>query len=240
MNPANSSFEPFSDAAADPPVRGFLGHPQGALQNGLVLTHGAGGNCRGSLLVALAQAFVAIGFVVLRCDLPFRQDRPYGPPRPGNAARDREGLRNAVEALKKLGARRLFLAGQSYGGRQATMLCADTPELAAGLLPLSYPLHPPGKADQLRTQHLPKLSTPALFVQGTRDPFASIQEMEAALKLIPAKTSLLAIEGVGHDLGFKGKQRREELPATIGQHFQRFFGGTESGEDRPRPFDGAR
>ncbi|HXW91650.1 MAG TPA: alpha/beta family hydrolase [Terriglobales bacterium] len=236
MNTVNSSFEPFSDASADPPVRGFLGHPQGPVQNGLVLTHGAGGNCRGSLLVALAQAFVAVGFAVLRCDLPFRQDRPYGPPRPGNAARDREGLRNAVKALQKLGARRIFLAGQSYGGRQATMLCADAPELAAGLLPLSYPLHPPGKSDQLRTQHLPRLTTPALFVQGTRDPFGSIQEMEAALRLIPAKTSLLTIEGVGHDLGFKGNKRLEELPTTIGQHFQSFFGGSQR-EDDHRPFE---
>lgn len=227
MNSTDSSFEPFFDAALDPPVRGFLHRPQGPAQDGLVLTHGAGGNGRGPLLVALAQAFVAGGFAVLRCDLPFRQDRPYGPPRPGNATRDREGLRNAVNALRRLAARRIFLGGQSYGGRQATIVCADTPDLAEGLLPLSYPLHPPGKPDQLRTAHLAKLTSPALFVQGTRDPFASIPEMEAALKLIPAKTSLLAIEGVGHDLGFKGKQRRDDLPTTIWQHFQGLFGGSE-------------
>ncbi len=233
MNTTNPSFEPFSDTAVDPPVRGFLGRPQGPVPDGLVLTHGAGGNSRGSLLVALAETFVARGFTVLRCDLPFRQDRPYGPPRPGNAARDREGLRNAVNALGKLGARRIFLGGQSYGGRQATMLCAETPDLAEGLLPLSYPLHPPGKPDELRSRHLPRLTTPALFVQGTRDPFGSIAEMEAALKLIPAKTSLLAIEGVGHDLGFKGMQRLEDLPTMIWQHFQRFFGASEVLKDHP-------
>ena len=85
---------------------------------------------------------------------------------------------------------RVFLGGHSYGGRQSTMLCADQPGLVDGLLLLSYPLHPPRKPDQLRVQHLPKLQTPALFVHGTRDPFGSPEEMEAALSLIPAKTRL--------------------------------------------------
>jgi uncharacterized protein len=235
MNPTDSSFEPFADISVDPPVRGFLARFPGALQDGLVLTHGAGGNSRASLLVALGQAFVAQGFAVLRCDLPFRQDRPYGPPRPGNATRDREGLKNAVNALRELGARRIFLGGQSYGGRQATIVCADKRDLADGLLLLSYPLHPPGKSDQLRIEHLPRLTTPALFVHGTRDPFGSIQEMEAALKLIAGKTSLVAVDGVGHDLGFKGKQKADDLPATIWQHFQRFFDGSESPGNQLRP-----
>ena len=103
------------------------------------------------------------------------------------------------------------------------MLCAELSEKAAeqtGLLLLSYPLHPPRKPDQLRTQHFFNLQTPALFVQGTRDPFASIEEIEQALKLIPAKTKLLAVEGAGHDLGFKGKARREELPEKILAEFR--------------------
>jgi len=219
MTPTDSSLASFSDTSVDPPVRGFLAHPPGPVHHGLVLTHGAGGNCRGSLLVALGDALAADGFAVLRCDLPFRQDRPYGPPRPGDAARDRQGLKNAASTLRQRVAGRVFLGGQSYGGRQATMLTAEEPGSADGLLLLSYPLHPPGKSDRLRIEHLPRLTIPALFVHGTRDPFGSIQEIEAALKLIPAKTSLLAVEGVGHDLGFKGKQRRDELPATIRQHF---------------------
>jgi predicted alpha/beta-hydrolase family hydrolase len=95
------------------------------------------------------------------------------------------------------------------------MLCAEESELADELLLLSYPLHPPRKPDQLRTQHLPKLQTPALFVHGTRDPFGSIEEMKAALKLIRAKTLLLPVENAGHDLGFKGKSRRETLPGEM-------------------------
>jgi len=219
MTPTDGSFESFSDASVDPPVCGFLAHPPGPVQNGLVLTHGAGGNCRGSLLVALGNTLAADGFAVLRCDLPFRQNRPYGPPRPGDAARDRQGLKNAAGMLRQRVAGRVFLGGQSYGGRQATMLGADEPDAADGLLLLSYPLHPPGKSDRLRIEHLPRLRIPALFVQGTRDPFGSIQEIEAALRLIPATTSLLAVEGVGHDLGFKGKQKLDDLPARIRQHF---------------------
>ena len=84
--------------------------------------------------------------------------------------------------------------------------------LVSALLLLSYPLHPPRKPEQQRTQHLPDLRTPTLFVQGTRDPFGSIAEMERALKMIPAKTKLLVVEGAGHDLGFKGKAKHEELP----------------------------
>jgi hypothetical protein len=102
------------------------------------------------------------------------------------------------------------------------MLCAEEPELVAGLLLLSYPLHPPRKPEQQRTQHLPDLHTPTLFVQGTRDPFASITELQQALKMIPAKTKLLPVEGAGHDLGFKGKTTRGDLPRTILKKFQEF------------------
>jgi predicted alpha/beta-hydrolase family hydrolase len=183
------------------------------------------------LLIALADTFAEEGFVVLRCDLPYRQDRPYGPPGPGDAKRDRAGLKNAVAVLKNLATGRVFLGGHSYGGRQASMLCAElaekdpekATELAAGLLLLSYPLHPPRKPDQLRTQHFFHLHTPALFVEGTRDPFGSITEVEQALKLIPAKTKLLTIEGAGHDLGFKGKSGREKLSVEVLSEFQAVF-----------------
>jgi uncharacterized protein len=218
-----SRVEPFSDTSLDPPVRGFLHSPGSAIKDGLILTHGAGGNCRGPLLTALAEEFSGAGFAVLRCDLPFRQARSFGPPRPGDATRDRLGLKNAVTVLRKVVRGRIFLGGQSYGGRQATMLCADEPGLVDGMLLLSYPLHAPGKPDQLRTQHLPKLRIPALFVHGTRDPFGSIEEIKSAVKIIPARTWVLPVEGEGHDLGFKGKKRNDELPARVLAEFQRVF-----------------
>jgi predicted alpha/beta-hydrolase family hydrolase len=218
----------FTDVSVDPFVRGFLHSPQSPNGQGLVLSHGAGSNCQAPLLVAVAGKFAQAGVLVLRCDLPFRQDRPYGPPGPGDAGRDRAGLKNAIFSLKHLTTGRVFLGGHSYGGRQSSMLCAESAEEGSeqipGLLLMSYPLHPPRKPGQLRTQHFFNLHTPALFVQGTRDPFGSIEEIEQALKLIPAKTKLLPVEGAGHDLGFKGKATREELPQTILLEFQIFFG----------------
>ncbi len=218
-----STLESFSDVSLDLEVRGFIHRPTTSNGNGLILTHGAGANCQSVLLIALADTFAVAGFTVLRCDLAFRQARPYGPPRPGDAARDREGLKSAVAALRKEVSGRIFLGGHSYGGRQSTMLAADEPQLVNGLLLVSYPLHPPRKPLQLRTQHLPKLQTPAMFVHGTRDPFGSIEEMEAALTLIPAKHLLMPVEGAGHDLGFKGKLRNHNLVGTILNLFETLF-----------------
>ncbi len=220
-----SKVEAFVNRTCDPPVRGFLHTPSGRVNSALVLTHGAGGSANGSWLVALAGALADSGVVVLRCDLPFRQARSFGPPRPGDAARDRQGLVNAVTAMKAQFAGDIYLGGHSYGGRQGSMVAAEQPELVSGLLLSSYPLHPPGNPTRLRTEHFPKLKVGALFVQGTRDPFGSIEEIEAARKLIPAKTQLVVVEGVGHDLGFTKKisPAARSLPADIAEKFQTFF-----------------
>jgi predicted alpha/beta-hydrolase family hydrolase len=217
-----ASIRVFTDDSAEPRVRGFLHQPETPTGQALVLTHGAGSNAAAPLLVALAEVFSAAGFVLLRCDLPYRQLRPYGPPGPGDAARDRAGLVNAIAAMKKM-SERIFLGGHSYGGRQASMVCAEQPELVSGLLLLSYPLHPPRKPDQLRTQHLFHLRVPTLFVHGERDPFGTLAEMESALKLISAKTKLVRVEGAGHDLGFKGKAKQQDLPQDVLKEFQNFL-----------------
>lgn len=236
-------IQEFSDASADPPIRGFLHTPEAPNGSGLVLTHGAGGNAQAPLLRALADTFAVAGYTVLRCNLPYRQARSFGPPGPADASRDRAGLKNAIAALKRIvneagrvppftdlasgkrdnGEARMFLGGHSYGGRQSSMLCAEEPELVAGLLLLSYPLHPPRRPEQQRTQHLPDVRTSTMFVHGTRDPFGSIEELQRAMKMIPAKTKLLTIEGAGHDLGFKGKAKAETLPLLIREEFQRFL-----------------
>jgi predicted alpha/beta-hydrolase family hydrolase len=215
MNESGENFE----RDTEPAVRGHLHTPSSATPAALVLTHGAGSNCGAPLLVALANAFAATGYLVLRCDLPFRQMRRTGPPRPGDAARDREGLAKAVDAVRELVPGKIFLGGHSYGGRQSSMLVAEHPDLVSGLLLLSYPLHPPRSPHQLRVQHLPKLCVPCLFVHGARDPFGTNEEIQAALKLIPAKAAILEVEGAGHDLGFRKKQQ-EELPMQIVEEFR--------------------
>ena len=188
----------------------------------MVLTHSAGANSQSPLQIAVAEALAGFGLTVLRCDLPFRQTRPHGPPGAGSAARDREGLRQAVTAMRKIVPGRIFLGGHSYGGRQASMLAAEDSGVAAALLLLSYPLHPPRRPTQLRTAHFHQLRVPSLFVQGTRDEFASVVEITSALQLIPARTRLLTIEGAGHSLAVRG-----ELPAVaskVNAAFREFVG----------------
>jgi predicted alpha/beta-hydrolase family hydrolase len=213
-------------------MEGHLHRPADPTGDCLILTHGAGANADAPLLVALAEAFCGAGIAVLRCDLAFRQARPHGPPPRGSAERDQQGLRAAVASMRSQtscpsqqagrGPRsgRMFLGGHSYGGRQATMLCAAEPGLVDALLLLSYPLHPPERPAELRTAHFPALRTPALFVSGAHDGFGSIDELAAALQLIPARTELLPIPGAGHEL--LTKKNRDTLLRLVLDAFRSF------------------
>jgi predicted alpha/beta-hydrolase family hydrolase len=167
-------------------------------------------------LVEVAATFAAAGFTVLRCDLPFRQERHAGPPSPAHAERDRAGLRSAVGALRRRAPGRIVLGGHSYGGRQASMLAAEAPDIADALLLLSYPLHPPKWPRRRRTTHFPALRTPAIFVHGSRDPFASVAALRAALRLIPAPTTLVIARGAPHDLT-AGPGGRAAVAALAGE-----------------------
>lgn len=209
---------PFDDLNGDPAVHGWLHVPAQPTGKAIVLTHGAGGDCQSKLLVEMSDALAGSGFAVLRFDLPFRRERR--PPSPSNASRDRDGLRRAVSLMRALKNSQVFLGGHSYGGRQATMLASEEPQLADGLLVFSYPLHPPRKPEQLRTSHLPRLTTPAFFVHGTRDPFATAAEMNSALELIPGPHAILAVQGAGHDLWPK---TANELPSRVVAEFKIFL-----------------
>jgi hypothetical protein len=204
--------------AGDPPVRGSLHAAATRDVDGLVLTHGAGGNAEAPLLVAVAEALAARGVAVLRCDLPYRQQRPRGAPSPSGAARDRAGLRAALGVLRRRITGRLFLGGHSYGGRQASLLVAEEPTLVSGLLLQSYPLHPPGQPGKPRTEHLPRLRVPTLFVHGSTDAFATAAELDAARALVPSPTAVLRVNG-GHDLGWSQRRRDTDLPARISAAF---------------------
>ncbi|MBZ5581092.1 MAG: alpha/beta hydrolase [Acidobacteriia bacterium] len=196
-------------------VSGVLHRPERPTGEALVLTHGAGSNANSPLLVRLSRGFADAGYLTLRFDLPFRRERAKGPPVPAHAARDREGIARAIESMARLAGGRVFAGGHSYGGRQTAMLAAERPDLPAGLLLLSYPLQPPGKPERKRTGFFPEIRTPALFVHGTRDPFGSVEELRAAIALIPARTDLLAVEGAAHDL-----RRAADLMADILTRFR--------------------
>ncbi|HEX4770549.1 MAG TPA: alpha/beta fold hydrolase [Bryobacteraceae bacterium] len=215
-----SRIESFtSKSESSPDVTGFLHIPDAPNNHGLVLTHGAGANCETPLLTSIARTFADTGFHVLRCDLPFRQRKKSGPPHPSQAADDRNGLRAAVAALRSRVHGNIFLGGHSYGGRQASILASEDATIAKGLLLLSYPLHPPDKPSQLRTGHFPGVQIPALFVHGTKDPFATVDELRAALPLIPAQAKLSILGGAAHDL----KRGKFDIAANVVAPFSELF-----------------
>ncbi len=219
----NSSREFWDAPQSEVPVRGFLHRSTNLDGDCLVLTHGAGANCDSPLMVALAGAFCDSGLTVLRCDLPFRQLRSHGPPQRGSSERDQHGLRAAIASMRRQISGRVFLGGHSYGGRQASILAASEPGLVDQLLLLSYPLHPPQRPGELRTGHFPDVRTPAMFVHGTRDGFGSIDEMVAALKLIPARTELVPVTAAGHEL--MTKRNRDDVLRTVIEAFRLFTYG---------------
>ena len=181
-------------------IRGMLHLPGKPTGDGLALTHGASADSNTLLLTSLARAFEEAGLVVLRYDLPFRVLRPKGSPFPAGAKRDREGVQAAVAEVRKHAPRRVFAGGHSYGGRQTAMAAAEHPALADGLLLLSYPLHPPGHPEKLRTAFFPELRIPTLFVHGSRDPFGSLEELQNEIQQIHARAEILPVERSGHDL----------------------------------------
>ena len=186
-------------------VRGTLHRASGSWW--LALAHGAGTNSNAPLLVAVAEALEQHGISTLRIDLPFRQARAKGPPFPAQAAADRAGIRAAIAHLRSLGATKVAIGGHSYGGRQALMLAAEDPAAASALLLISYPLHPPGQPEKPRTAHFPDLRTPSLFVSGSKDNFGSPQELQAAVRAIPAHTRVEFLEGQAHSLRPKSADR---------------------------------
>ena len=162
---------------------------------GLLLAPGASADRTQSALVKIDEAVSALGATVSRMDFPYRLA--------GRRAPDREPvLLAAVDAAAravKVKPGRLALGGRSMGGRICSMAVADgLPALA--LVLVSYPLHPPGRPDRLRTAHLPRVTVPCLFISGARDQFGSPAELEAASALVGAPVTHVWIEGKRHDL----------------------------------------
>ncbi|MYR05074.1 alpha/beta fold hydrolase [Gordonia sp. SID5947] len=177
-----------------------VSRPPGPSRGLAVLAHGAGGNRDAMILRAIAAELCAEGLVVARIDLPYRQRRPKGPPSPSTAAADRAGIVAACTLLREESEGPLIVGGHSYGGRQASMAVAENPGFADGLLLSSYPLHPPGKPERLRTEHLPSIEVPTVIIHGSTDPFATPDELATAVALIPAPVRVVEIEKVGHNL----------------------------------------
>ncbi|BBX05027.1 alpha/beta hydrolase [Mycolicibacterium moriokaense] len=183
-------------------IAGIAHEPAGMATGAVVLTHGAGGSRESPLLVKICDEWAARGWLAIRYNLPYRRRRPKGPPS-GSAASDQAGIVEAVEFARALTSGPVVAGGHSYGGRMTSMVVADETAKVDALTLFSYPLHPPGKPERARTEHLPRISVPTVFTHGTADPFGSIEELRSALALIPTATEIVEITGARHDLGSK-------------------------------------
>ena len=169
----------------------------------LLLTPGAGAGRDQPSLVAIEKALEPVP--VERMDFPYRLAGRKSPDKPAVLlAAVREGAA-ALAQRTNLEPNRLVLGGRSMGGRICSMAVADGLE-ARALVLISYPLHPPGKPETLRTEHLPRIDVPCLFVSGTRDAFATPAELEEATKTIPGDVTHVWIDGGDHGLRRKDDQ----------------------------------
>lgn len=184
------------------PIEGVAHEPDGKPIGTVVLTHGAGGSRENALLKKICDEWAHRGWLAVRYNLPYRRRRPKGPPS-GSAATDRAGVVDAIELIATMAKGPVIAGGHSYGGRMTSMAIAEGAARVDALTLFSYPLHPPGKPEKPRTEHLPRIGTPTVFTHGTADPFGSIEEMHAAAALIPAPTEVVEISGARHDLGSK-------------------------------------
>ncbi len=185
------------------PIAGVAHAPTGPVAGVVVLTHGAGGSRESPLLIAVCDEWAARGWLAIRYNLPYRRRRAKGPP--SGPAADLSGVAEALACARSIAVDvcsggPLIAGGHSYGGRLTSMLVASQPGIAEELTLFSYPLHPPGKPERLRTAHLGSITVPTVFTHGSADPFGSIAELRAAAALIAAPSEIVAIAGARHDL----------------------------------------
>ncbi|MCV7177170.1 alpha/beta hydrolase family protein [Mycolicibacterium sphagni] len=183
-------------------IAGVAHEPNGTPAGVVMLTHGAGGSRESPLLVRICDEWASRGWLAVRYNLPYRQRRPKGPPS-GSAAGDRDGIVEALTLARTLADGPVVAGGHSYGGRQTSMVVAEHAGLVALLTLFSYPLHPPGKPERLRTEHFGAITVPTVFTHGTSDPFGSIEEIRDAARAIPGPVEIVEVTGARHDLGSK-------------------------------------
>jgi hypothetical protein len=190
------------------------GEPSARAGTTLVLAHGAGAPQTHPWMVAMARALAARGIDVVTFDFLYMRGKRRGPDRPEVLEAT---WRAAIGAVRtQLSPHVLAIGGKSMGGRFATRVAAHDDVDVAAIVLLGYPLHPPGKPEQLRTEHLPKVRAPMLFVQGSRDPFGSPDELAPFLAGLAPGTRLLPIDGGDHSLVLP-KSRGESPAVTMGR-----------------------
>lgn len=183
-------------------IAGVAHEPSGTPAGVVMLTHGAGGNRDSPLLIRICDEWARRDWLAVRYNLPYRQRRPKGPPS-GSAKADQAGIVAAIELAHTLGPGPVIAGGHSYGGRMTSMVLSERAADVEVLTLFSYPVHPPGKPERARTEHLPGIAVPTVFTHGSADPFGTLDEVAAAAALVSGRTEVVAITGARHDLGSK-------------------------------------
>lgn len=175
-------------------------------KRGLVIAPGAGGGADHSSLLAVEKAVKRLA-VVSRVK--------FGSGKAESQLNKALAFVDELAAGNKLDPGQVFAGGRSFGGRVFSMAVADGMP-CAGLVLLSYPLHPPGKSDQLRVEHFPKITVPCLFVSGTRDAFGTPEELKRAAKKIKGPVDQVWIEGGDHGMRGKDAEVAEAVAGWLG------------------------
>jgi uncharacterized protein len=176
-------------------VSGVLSIPDGHVEKGVILAHGAGNDMNQPMLVFLGDGLAKAGYLTLRFNFPYKEQ--------GRKAPDgREGLCQAWEGayrfLSEHPVKQIVAAGKSMGGRIASQMVADSRLPVEQLIFLGYPLHAPGKKDKLRDQHLYRIKIPMRFFAGTRDQLCDLELLRGVLSRLTAPWDLEVIEGGDH------------------------------------------
>jgi uncharacterized protein len=211
-----SSDDSITFPVGDGQVSGAYSRPASPFAT-LVVAHGAGAGMEHPFLRGFTQALNGEGVATLRFNFPYREAGRKFPDRPPAAI---AAWRAAMSAARERNAEHadpgpVWAAGKSFGGRMASMAVAEGME-AAGLVYLGYPLHAPGKPEKLRDEHLYGLTLPMLFLQGTRDTFATPDLLEGVVARIGPSATLQWCEGGDHSFAVAGMKRSaEETGASL-------------------------
>jgi predicted alpha/beta-hydrolase family hydrolase len=196
-------------------VKAILGVPRTTTMDAiLVLAHGANNDMEQPLLKGLHESLARSGLVTVRFNFPYAE---AGRKRPDKDEVLEGVFRLALEYVAQADEFKgleLFLGGKSMGARLAAQIVAKDVG-ASGLVFLGYPLHPPGKPENLRDEPLYQLPCPALFIEGSRDPFCHLDLLGKVLGQMPVRSDLHVIPGVGHSYESGGHQMVPEILPQI-------------------------
>jgi uncharacterized protein len=217
------------DVPVKGPVSGAYARPPGA-RSTIVVAHGAGAGLDHPFMVGFTRGMNDEGVATLRFNFPFMQgEKKRAPDRAPVAIAAWNAAFASARSRATSEDEPIWASGKSFGGRMASMAVAEGAMPAAGLVFLGYPLHPPGKPERVRDEHLYGIEVPMLFVEGTRDPFATAEVLERVIAKLGSKATVHPIEGGGHSFEVRGAKRdpRETAVslAPIVAAFMRDHGG---------------